>query len=119
MRLHACLLIVTLANWSCGGSLTGPDTPQPSPAPEDVATISGQVYDNVTGADRAIPNALVEVNQADGSSVTATTNSSGVYRISVRRGAITITASSDGYESTQWQFDLANDTVLNFGLTPR
>ena len=119
MRLHACLLMLTLVGWSCGGSVTGPDSTQQPTAPEDAAAITGQIYDNATGVDRAIPDALVEVNQSDGSSLTATTNANGFYRIVARRGAVTITASKDGYESTQWQFDLTNDTVLNFSLSPR
>ncbi len=80
--------------------------------------ISGQVYANAVG-DRPIVGARVDVNQADGSSTSVATDADGAYRISVRRGSVTITASSEGYEAKQWQFDLLNDTVLNFSLTPQ
>lgn len=119
MKAVLCFLTLSLVCWGCGGSPTAPDAPQETIPADELATISGQIYDNVGGADRAIVEALVEVNPSDGSSIRAMTSASGAYRLTVRRGSVTVTASKDGYESTQWQFDLTNDIVLNFGLNPR
>ncbi len=114
-----CVLTVSLAGSGCGESLTGPDRlPQSSEPAVDVATISGQIYE-IGPLYQAIGAAVVEVNEADGSSVRTASNAEGFYQISARRGTITITASKQGYEAKQWQFDLLKDTVLNFSLNPQ
>ena len=119
MRLSYCVLILALAGSGCGGSLAAPDPIQPrADATADLVTISGWVY-VTTPADTAISNAVVVVNEADGSSAAVVTNGDGFYRISVHRGSVTITASKEGYEAKQWQFDLLSDTVLNFSLSPQ
>jgi hypothetical protein len=116
-RIAVWILVVTLA--ACGGSLTDPSVLQQRPEPAaDRAVISGQIYANAIGH-APIAAARVEVNEADGSSATVASGSDGFYRIAVRRGSITITASKEGYEAKQWQFDLLNDTVLNFSLNPQ
>jgi hypothetical protein len=116
-RIPFWLLTVLVAG--CGGSLNAPSAvPQLLQPAAEVSVISGQVYANAVG-DRPIVGARVDVNQADGSSTSVATDADGAYRISVRRGSVTITASSEGYEAKQWQFDLLNDTVLNFSLTPQ
>jgi hypothetical protein len=119
MTKSGMCLVVLLAVWGCGGSLTAPDPIQQRPEPAaDVATISGRIYASGP-VQPPIGDATVEVNEADGSSATVVTDADGFYRISARRGSVTITASKDGYEAKQWQFDLLNDTVLNFSLNPR
>lgn len=114
-----CLLTAALAASGCGGSLTAPDALQQPVPPADVAAISGRIYASDGPIYPPIADALVEVNEADGTSATTVSDANGFYRISVRRGSVTITASKDGYEAMQWQFDLLNDTVLNFSLSPR
>jgi hypothetical protein len=32
---------------------------------------------------------------------------------------VTRAAPKEGFEAKQWQFDLLNDTVVNFSLTPQ
>jgi hypothetical protein len=81
--------------------------------------ISGRVYASAGPLYTAIGHAVVEVNEADGSSATVASDADGLYEISVQRGSITITASREGYEAKQWQFDLLNDMVLNFSLNAR
>jgi hypothetical protein len=111
------VLAVTLVG--CGGSLNSPSPlPQRIQPAGDVAVISGQVYANGPG-DSPIAAARVEVNEADGSSTSVASAADGAYRVSVRRGSVTVTASKEGYEAKQWQFDLLNDTVLNFSLSPQ
>ena len=114
------LLTVALAGYGCGGSLAGPDPVQQTSQPAaDLAEISGRIYSSVGPMYPSIANAVVEVNEADGSSATVVSDADGFYRISARRGSVTITASKEGYEAKQWQFDLLNDTVVNFSLTPQ
>ena len=119
-RLAWCLAI-SVASWHCGnGSPVAPD--QVSPASADsagVAVISGQIYTSVGPKYPVISGAVVEVNEADGSSVIVESDAAGLYRIPVRRGAVTATVSKAGYQPKQWQFDLTSDTVLNFGLDPQ
>ena len=113
-------VLVTLAAFGCGGSLTAPTAIEQRTEPAaDIATISGQIYSSVGPIYASIGSVEIDVNEADGSSRTVVTDSNGVYQISVRRGSVTITASKDGYEAKQWQFDLLNDVVLNFSLSPQ
>jgi hypothetical protein len=113
-RIALWLLAMTFAG--CGGALSSPSAvPQAGQPTTDVAVISGQIYANALGH-APLAAARVEVNAADGSSTSVASDADGAYRISVRRGSVTITASREGYEAKQWQFDLLNDTVLNFSL---
>lgn len=108
--------LVTVMFAGCGGSPTSPSAlPQPVQPAVSVAVISGQIYAAAAG-DLPIAAARVEVKAADGSSTSVASDANGAYQISVRRGSVTVTASSEGYEAKQWQFDLLNDTVLNFSL---
>ena len=110
------LSVLTVALAACGGGLSAPSAIQQPSAPAiEVAVITGHVYANAVGH-LPIASARVEVNAADGSSTSVASDAAGAYRISVRRGSVTITASREGYEAKQWQFDLLNDTVLNFSL---
>jgi hypothetical protein len=119
-RAAFCLVVVTLAGSGCAASVTAPTAAEPGGEPAaDVATISGRIYATVSPEFPSIPDAVVEVNEADGSTFTAVSDAGGFYRISARRGSITITASKEGYEAKQWQFDLLKDTVLNFSLNPQ
>jgi hypothetical protein len=108
------VLMVTLVG--CGGSLNSPSAVPQRPQPTEHAVISGQIYANAQGH-APIAASRVEVNEADGSSTSVASDADGAYRISVRRGSVTVTASREGYEAKQWQFDLLNDTVLNFSLS--
>jgi hypothetical protein len=114
------LWAVILGSSACGGSLGSPSPiPQASQPAADIAPISGRIYANDGSLYPPVPDALIEVNDADGTSRTVVSDADGFSRISARRGSITITASKEGYEAKQWQFDLLNDTVLNFSLEPR
>lgn len=119
-RLAASLVISAAGLWGCGGSLTAPDAvPQRPSVSADLATISGQVYDGSDPVYGPIAGALVKVTAGDGSGTVVTADEQGFYRASIVRGSVTITASKDGYEAKQWQFDLLNDVVLNFSLSPQ
>ena len=117
--LVVCLLATSLAGAGCGGSLSAP-TPVPPPTQpvSDMATVSGSIYSSVGPEYLPIGNASVQVQQAGGPVVTVTSNAAGLYQVSVLRGSITITASKEGYEPRQWEFELLADTALNFSLTP-
>lgn len=119
-RVAFCLLTAALAGSGCGGSLAASNPIQPTSQPvADVATISGRIYASVGPLYASIGDAVVVVNEADGSSATVASDADGFYKISARRGSVTVTASKEGYEAKQWQFDLLNDTVVNFSLTPQ
>jgi Carboxypeptidase regulatory-like domain len=121
LRLGFCVVTVALVSSACGGSITAPDRiPQQFAAPTDSrVTLSGQIYASVGPGDPPIADARLDVIDADGYRSTVPSDSSGFYRISVRRGSITVTASKEGYDAKQWRFDLLSDTVLNFSLDPR
>ena len=116
-NLGICLLIV-LALCGCGGSPTAPDVVQRPPESVDVATISGRIYVGGGAVQNPIAGASVEINEADGTSATVVSDAEGFYRMTARRGSVTVTASKAGYEAKEWQFDLLSDTVLNFSLSP-
>ena len=114
---RVAIWVAVIAVAGCGGSLNSP-TPVPQrvqPAAE-VAVIVGHVYANAVGH-HPIAAARIDVNEADGTTTSVATDADGAYRIAARRGSVTITATKQGYEAKQWQFDLLNDTVLNFSLT--
>lgn len=115
-----CVLAVILAGPACGGrSPVAPDTQQrPEPAVE-FATISGRVYAQVDWGDPLLAESVIAVKQADGSEKTTLTDAEGFYEVATRAGAISITASKEGYEAKTWELTLLKDTVLNFGLTPK
>jgi len=117
--IAVALVAATLGCWGCGGGVTAPDTMPSQAAEVDRVTIRGQIYTSVGPEYPAIQNARIEVNEADGTNAIVTSIRDGSYLISVRRGSITITASKEGYEAKQWQFDLLSDLVLNFSLDPQ
>src|SRR2546428_9313772 len=114
------LVALILAVSGCSSpSPVAPGTTRPvSEGAALFATISGQVYANVTWADPPIAEATIEVTAADGSIKTTLSDDNGLYTISVRGGNVSITASKDGYETKSWQLALVKDLVLNFGLAP-
>jgi hypothetical protein len=119
-RLAACLLTVSLAGWGCSGSPTAPTVVQRPGGPAgDAVTISGQVYASIAPMYPYIENAVVEVDLGEGISAVVTSDAEGFYRITTRRGTITVTTSKDGFEPKQVHFDLSRDTVVNFSLDPR
>jgi hypothetical protein len=82
------------------------------------AKVSGWVYQEALWGDPPLAETLITVAYADGSERTTVSDADGFYELSVRAGAIWITAFKEGYEAKTWQFRLSNDTVLNFGLVP-
>ena len=117
-----CLLAAAVAasGWGCGDAATAPSVIQQPAAPAiELVTISGRVYASTAPGYPPIGDAIIEVNEADGASATVASEGDGFYRVSVRRGSITITSWKDGFEPKQLQFDVSNYTVLNFSLDPR
>ena len=110
-------LMIAIASCGCGQSITAPDDVPPlSTAPAEFATLTGRVYASVGPMYPVIGGAVIEINESDGASRTVVSGGDGTYRISLRRGSVTVTASKDGFEPKQWQFDLITDTALNFSL---
>ena len=106
------LLMVFAGCASCGGS---PHAPTPLPP-----SVSGHVYQLVSAdGEPMLGNVLITVEQDDGSRTTTRTNAAGFYTVSAAPGQIAITAEKAGYESNRSEFELADDTVLNFSLTRR
>jgi len=105
------LLLVALAGCTscCGGSPQGP-TPLPP-------RVSGHVYQFVSvEGEPMLSNVLITIEQPDGSRSTTRTNAAGFYTVAAVPGRIAITARKLGYESNRSEFELADDTVLNFSL---
>jgi hypothetical protein len=82
-------------------------------------TIQGHVYARQDWGEPLLSGALILVRDADGFEMAEVTDADGFYQVSVRPGDVTISASREGYEEKAWTFALKDDTVLNFGLTPR
>lgn len=97
---------------SACGRLPNAPTDQPP-------TLSGRVYQTATPGfgTPLLSHVLITIEPADGSQRTAVTNDEGFYTLSATAGPIAITAAKAGYETKRSQFDLSNDTVLNFSLT--
>jgi ABC-type uncharacterized transport system auxiliary subunit len=116
-----CLATLILITSGCSSpSPAAPTTSPPVSQPAaQFASISGQVYANVSWGDPPIPDANVTVTESDGSIKRVTSDENGFYLIFVRAGDVSITASKDGYEARTWQLTLLRDLVLNFGLMPR
>ena len=114
MRTPARLLLLTAFAGcaSCGGSPHAPTSLTPS--------VSGHVYQFVSAdGEPMLSNVLIIIEQSDGSRSTTRTNASGFYTVSAVLGRISITAQKAGYETNRAEFELADDTVLNFSLTRR
>lgn len=117
--LFSLVAFILLCSGCSSPSPIAPDSkPQVSQPAAQFASISGQVYAKVTWGDPPIPDAVIEVAEADGTIRTVVTDDTGFYAISVRAGDVSITASKEGYEARTWQLTLLRDVVLNFGLAP-
>ena len=121
MRTLFCLtaLILTASGCSSPSPVAPTTPPQVSQPAAQLASISGQVYANVSWGDPPIPDAVITVTEADGSTKTVTSDENGLYVIFVRGGDVSVTAAKEGYEARTWQLTLLKDLVLNFGLIPR
>jgi len=120
-RTLFCLVALILITSGC--SSRSPVAPtssqQPAQPAAQFASISGQVYANVSWGDPPIPEAVISVTEADGSIKTVGSDENGFYQVFVRPGDVSITASKEGYEARTWRLTLLKDLVLNFGLIPR
>jgi hypothetical protein len=94
------------------------ETRQVSEAAAPSAKVSGWVYEEAVWGDPPLAETLITVTHSDGSERTTVSDAGGFYELSVRAGAISITAFKEGYEAKKWEFSLLKDTVLNFGLVP-
>ena len=105
--LAFCVLTVAVVSSAWSGSITAPDpVPQRFAAPTDSrATLSGQIYASVGPGEPPIADARIETIDADGNRATVPSDRRGFYRISVRRGSITVAAWKKGYEAKQWRFE--------------
>ena len=83
-------------------------------------TLSGHIYQDHTPStgEPLLADALVTVTDADGSARSAVSDRLGFYTVSTAAGAISVSVSKDGYHTGVKQVALANDTVLNFSLSP-
>ena len=102
----------------CGGQSPLAPAEGSKPSVAELVTVSGQVYVDATWGEPPIRDASITVTR-DGEESIVSTNRGGFYRISVKSGSLSITASKEGYESKAWSLVLSNDTVLNFSLTPK
>jgi len=108
--LIALALLASAAH--CGGAPQAPTAARP--------TVSGYVYQSPTAAlgEPSLETVLITVEQSDGTQRTALTDQSGFYAVSVLSGLVSISATKTGFETNRSQFDLVDNTVLNFSLTP-
>ena len=119
-RLLCCAVIGLMVSGCADHVPLAPTSPQPSPGvTAESATLTGQVYARVDWGDPPLADVLIEVKRVDGSDTTTVSDEDGFYELVVQPGALSITASRDGYEAKTWELTLLKDTVLNFGLTPR
>jgi hypothetical protein len=83
-------------------------------------TISGFVYQEGTAeaGEPRLAEALITVQQVEGSPRTATSDAHGFYTVSVMSGRISITASKSGYVARASHVEVSDDTILNFSLMP-
>jgi hypothetical protein len=110
-RLTLCLLLVVIG--------LGCDRASPLSPDAGLVTITGYVYfQNSSGGEPMIHNAVIAVEDDSGSRTQAASRPDGFYTISVKPGRISITASKEGFEAKVIQAEVSDDTVLNFSLTP-
>jgi hypothetical protein len=84
------------------------------------ATVSGHVYQRPSAqyGEPMLSDVLITIETADGSQRTTRTDGTGFYSVCAARGVVSISATKEGYQVNRSQFELANDTVLNFSLAP-
>jgi len=99
--------------------VTGCGTQPPAAPGLGLLTVSGYVYQRGSAGDGEplLDEALITVQEGQGSPQTAISNDRGFYTVSVRAGSISITASKAGYVTRASRFDVSDDTTLNFSLS--
>ena len=99
--------------------VTGCGTQPPAAPGLGLLTVSGYVYQRGSAGDGEplLDEALITVQEGQGSPQTAISNDRGFYTVSVRAGSISITASKAGYVTRASHFDVSDDTTLNFSLS--
>ena len=114
-RRHATGVLVLVALGllaNCGDS---PNSPTAKPR-----MVSGHVYQLGTAevGEPMRAGVLITIEQADGQRATVRTNARGFYAVWATAGVVSISATMPGFQANRTEFDLADDTVLNFSLTP-
>jgi hypothetical protein len=81
--------------------------------------VSGHVYQQASSAgEPAVSDALITLKDAGGAESTALTDNRGFYSIEAKPGEVVVTATKEGFNTSQSRFAIAESTVLNFGLEP-
>ena len=82
--------------------------------------VSGHVYQlgSVDLGEPTLSGVLITIQQPDGLRQTALTDATGFYTLSATFGPVVIMAMKPGFRVRHSRFNLADDTVLNFSLTP-
>ena len=111
-RVPGTLLVLVLLN-GCGGQ-------SPVSPTENSLMVSGHVYQHLTpeSGEPPIAGVLITLRHAKGAESTSLTDGDGFYRIPATAGEVTVSVSKDGYQTRELRFDVTDDTVLNFSLTP-
>ena len=112
-RLRLLVLLALIIVTGCrSSSPVAPDAARP--------TISGHVYQTPTrdAGEPPLVDVLITVRIPTGQETTALSNGGGFYSIGAAMGIVLVTAAKEGYDTRQSQFDVTENTVLNFGLTP-
>jgi hypothetical protein len=119
-RLFIGLLIVTIAHAGCSRGLPfDPDrTAGVQQQASAVVTVSGQIYQRTDWADPPLADAVVQLQEPDGSLTSVFSDADGFYTLSARTGRVKLTASKEGHGSKTQDLTLSKDTVLNFSLDP-
>ena len=117
-------ILVTLLFLSGCGDQISPVSPTnnastASAAADAPLVISGFVYQEASLAgEPPIADAVITLRDAQGAERTAMSDRRGFYLIRTPLGEVVVTASKQGYNSSESRFDVTDSTVLNFGLTP-
>ena len=117
----AALLVVCMVFPACGGSPTSPDSSTSSSStvtPPASGELIGHITDTYTSKDLA--GVLVTVISAANSGKTATTDSSGTFRLSGMdlSGTTTVRATFTGYDPFTVSVTGTSQNIVNMKLTP-
>lgn len=114
-RRHATGVLVLVALGLLANCGQSPHSPTATPR-----MVSGHVYQfgATEFGEPMLADVLITIEQADGVLLTARTNATGFYAIWATGGVISISATKPGFRAKRTQFELTDDTVLNFSLTP-
>ena len=82
--------------------------------------LSGHVYQQMTpeSGEPPIAGVLITLRDRDGAERAVTTDRDGFYTVPAGAGEVTVRVSKEGYQARELRFDVTDDTVLNFSLTP-